>query len=176
LEIARKLVECIGNPEISSIPCLKLFKGTIKDQSDRTAYTPTSYPNSGGYPAGGGQTAYGGGVNGVSALRNRNAGAAAQGQGQGASDPQNTEEGEEDKPVELTLQGLLNALLQENDLVGQLLLDLGNYCRATALHVAELELASEGAVLDRKKVHVKESAYSHHDEVDERLGFLKFIA
>jgi hypothetical protein len=112
----------------------------------------------------------------VSALRNRNAGAATQGQGQGASDSQNPVDGEGEKPVELTLQGLLNTLLQENDLVGQLLLDLGNYCQNTAVHVAELEKASQLADLDRKKIHVKESAYSHHEEVGERLGFLKFIA
>lgn len=75
LEIALQLVESIGNPDLQSIPCLKLFKGLIKDQSERTAYSPTYYPQTGGgssYPAGGG-------VSGVSALRNRNAGATAQG-------------------------------------------------------------------------------------------------
>lgn len=74
LEVALKLVESIGNPDLQSIPCLKLFKGLIKDQSERTAYSPTYYPHSGGagtYPAGGG-------MSGVSALRNRNAGATAQ--------------------------------------------------------------------------------------------------
>jgi hypothetical protein len=31
-------------------------------------------------------------------------------------------------------------------------------------------------VLERTKVNVNGSAYTHHDEVDQRLEFLKFIA
>jgi len=79
LKLTLKLTECIGDKDTQSIPCLKLFKGLIKDQSERTAYNPSSYPSSGGYPAGGG--IYGAGVNGVSALRNRNAANAATAQG-----------------------------------------------------------------------------------------------
>lgn len=111
----------------------------------------------------------------MSALRNRNAATAAQGQGEGAPETEKAE-GEETKPVELTLQGVLNTLLQGSDLVGFLLLDLSNYCLSAAEYLGELSKASPEATLDRKKVNVKESVYSHHEEVEERLEFLKFIA
>lgn len=68
----------------------------------------------------------------------------------------------------------MNTLLTENDLVGRLLGDLGTYCQAAVSHL--LENASSGTVWDRKKLHVRGSPYSHHDEVAERLGFLKFVA
>jgi hypothetical protein len=71
---------------------------------------------------------------------------------------------------------VLNILINEHDLIGKLLEDLGNHCVATTLHVEELLRGAKSAILDRKKVHVKESTFSHHDEVEERLEFLKFIA
>lgn len=75
---------------------------------------------------------------------------------------------------ELTLQGVLSTLLTEKDLVGRLLGDLATYCQAAASYLQEQ--ASPGTAWDRKKVHVHGSPYSHHEEISERLGFLKFIA
>lgn len=59
-------------------------------------------------------------------------------------------------------------------MVGRVLEDFGTYCQATASFLQEQ--ASSGSVWDRKKLHVRGSPYSHHDEVSERLGFLKFLA
>ena len=45
-----QLTKILALEETPTIPCLKLLKGLIKDQSERTAYTPSTqtYPNNAG--------------------------------------------------------------------------------------------------------------------------------
>jgi len=177
-----RLLVCLGQPETPSLPVLKLLKGLIKDQSDRSAYTPattSSYPSTGvgSYPSTGvgqgqGATGYGGGATGGSALRTKAATTAQS----GAKQPQNaTQDGAK---KELSLQGILSSLLEEHNLMQGLLEDLARYCESVGEHLQELNLDQEGAssLQDRRKLHVKGGPYSHHEEVDERLQFVKFIA
>lgn len=106
-----RLLEALREPEKPSLPCLKLLRGLIKDQHDRSAYTSStastsytsaSYPAStlGSYPGLGGApatTAYSAGSTAGSALRNRT-GQQAQG---AASEPQDggNDASIEEKPV-----------------------------------------------------------------------------
>ena len=59
-----------------------------------------------------------------------------------------------------------------------LLEDLARYCECAKEHMKQLNLDQEGAgsLQDRRKMHVKGGIQSHHEEIDERLQFVKFIA
>jgi hypothetical protein len=77
LDMFFRLMKCLQDPETPSLPCLKLLKGLIKDQSERTSYmtqTTSTYP-AGGSSTGTGQaqatSGYGSGTTGGSALRTK---------------------------------------------------------------------------------------------------------
>jgi len=72
-EMFIKLLNCIKAPATPSIPCLKLLKGLIQDQSERTMYTSSTYSSSNytnNQQAQGGSSNYAG-TTGGSALRAR---------------------------------------------------------------------------------------------------------
>jgi hypothetical protein len=79
---------------------------------------------------------------------------------------------------ELSLQGILTSLHTEHGMTQILLDDLARYCESVGEHLQELNLDQEGAssLQDRRKLHVKGGPFPHHEEVDERLQFVKFIA
>ena len=62
-------------------------------------------------------------------------------------------------------------MIKDNNLVNVLLDNLSHY---TQLAKAKVTEANKDA--DRKKLQLVNSKYSHHEEVDERLQFLKYIA
>ena len=74
-----RLQECVRDPSTPSLPCLKLLKGLIQDESERTVQSPqttsTMVSTSGGGGSAGAQpqgtSAYGVGATGGSALRTR---------------------------------------------------------------------------------------------------------
>lgn len=53
-----------------------------------------------------------------------------------------------------------------------LLDDLASHSKAANEFVGALDKMPS----DRKKLFVNESQYSHHEEIDERLGFMKYVA
>lgn len=75
---------------------------------------------------------------------------------------------------ELTLQSVLSSLLTGDDnLIRDFLENLARYSEAA--NQAAKTAKAKGEV-DRKKLFVNGSMNSHHEEVAERLQFLKFIA
>ena len=72
--------------------------------------------------------------------------------------------------LDMTLGQSMHILLLECDLVGVVLANLSDYCTQARGKLS-------GAVdTDRKKLFLVNQRYSHHEEVDERLQFLKYIA
>jgi hypothetical protein len=170
-----RLVKCIASRETPSLPCFKLLQGLIKDQSERSTYTPSTttsgYPSTsvGTYPPQTG-SGYGGGTGG-SALRTKVSDPSQTPPDSSASTNAETT-GAVEKTVELTLQSALQKLISEENLMQHLLDDLGHYCSQVAEHLKD----QTGGKVDRRKLHVKGGPYSHHAEIDERLQFIKFIA
>jgi len=62
-------------------------------------------------------------------------------------------------------------LITENNLVNILIDNLSHYTTLAKQKATEANKSG-----DRKKLNLVNSKYSHHDEVDERLQFLKYIA
>jgi hypothetical protein len=184
LGMLARLQERLRDPETPSLPCLKLLKGLIQDQSERTGHTtqPAASGTSGigqGASAGGqgqGAGAYGSGATGGSALRSRlpDSAQAAKGEPQEPSRGSDGAGGEVPVARELTLQGILANLLNEQGLVGHLLEDLAHYYEAVRQHVQGIE--EQPASTDRHKLHVRGGLYSHHAEISERLQFIQFMA
>ena len=74
---------------------------------------------------------------------------------------------------ELTLAKSLDILITQRNLVGSLLGNLTKYClRVKAL----LPEGTTTDVTQRKKLNLVNPKYSHHDEIDERLSFIKYLA
>jgi hypothetical protein len=126
-----RLQECVRDPATPSLPCLKLLKGLVQDQSERTVYSPQTTStqastSGGGYSAAAqpqGSSAYGGGATGGSALRTRLPDSSPSPQDQPQRSPGEADEGEGEPVIqrELTLQSILASLLGEQGLVGHLL-------------------------------------------------------
>jgi hypothetical protein len=68
---------------------------------------------------------------------------------------------------------VLAQLQQDPGLVDGLLQDLTHYYGRAASYLQETQNAQP---VDRRKVFVFGSLYSHHEEIDERLQFIKFFA
>ena len=62
-------------------------------------------------------------------------------------------------------------MIQEGGLVETLLSNLSEYCRQAASKVKD-----DTDVSQRKKLFLVNAKYSHSDEIDERLQFIKYIA
>ena len=74
---------------------------------------------------------------------------------------------------ELTLAKSLDILITQRNLVGSLLGNLTKYClRVKAL----LPEGTTTDVSQRKKLNLVNPKYSHHEEIDERLSFIKYLA
>ncbi len=74
---------------------------------------------------------------------------------------------------ELTLAKSLDILITQRNLVGSLLSNLTKYCvRVKAL----LPIGTSTDVSQRKKLNLVNPKYSHHEEIDERLSFIKYLA
>jgi hypothetical protein len=67
---------------------------------------------------------------------------------------------------------VLAAILGERKLMEALLDDLAAHSKAANEFVGGLDKVPS----DRKKLFVNESQYSHHEEIDERLTFIKYVA
>jgi hypothetical protein len=75
----------------------------------------------------------------------------------------------DEEPEKLTLNKVLMELNSEGKLVQTVLENLRAYC--TAVREAGIEASA-----DRKKIHVYSKSYSHAEEIEERLSFLKLYA
>ena len=159
--LLQRLVKAMLAPETPTLSCLKLLKGLIKDQSERSPYGYHSQGNS--YMTGGMGTYPPTGSAGTGALRNRNGQ-----QAQGAESPEADEEDAKEQPPEevLTLQVVLSQLQKDPGLVDGLLQDLTGYYERAAKYLKET--AADQAT-ERRKIFVAGSLYAHHDEIDERL-------
>ena len=74
---------------------------------------------------------------------------------------------------ELTLAKSLDILITQRNLVSSLLSNLTKYC----LKVKTLLPAGHTSdVSQRKKINLVNPKYSHHEEIDERLSFIKYLA
>lgn len=73
-------------------------------------------------------------------------------------------------PEELTLTKSLEILLTEKNLVASLLKNLTKYCERVKALVGSADVSN------RKKLNLVNAKYSHHDEIDERLSFIKYLA
>ena len=62
-------------------------------------------------------------------------------------------------------------MVQEHNILDVYLDNMNQYCEA-----ANQFIAKENDSANRKKLYVNYGAYSHHDEIDKRLEFLKFFA
>jgi hypothetical protein len=74
---------------------------------------------------------------------------------------------EEIKDDEFTLNKSINSLLQEHKLIDIVMANFVDYAERARNH-----MSGE----NRKKLYLAGSKYSHHEEVDERLTFLRYIA
>lgn len=65
---------------------------------------------------------------------------------------------------------MIETLIKENQLITTVLNNLKHYC----------ELVNDKIVIipseSRKKLFLVNTKYSHHDEIDERLQFIKYVA
>lgn len=75
---------------------------------------------------------------------------------------------------ELNLQSSLTKLIQDNALVTVLIDNLSTYVQLARGKLAEL--GSKLVNIERKKINLVSPKYTHHEEVDERLQFLKYVA
>jgi hypothetical protein len=72
----------------------------------------------------------------------------------------------------MTLIDSLKSLISENQLVSVLIENLREYSRQ-----ARSKLQAGTAVNEaRKKCYLVNPKYSHHEEIDERLQFIKYLA
>jgi hypothetical protein len=71
----------------------------------------------------------------------------------------------------MTLQKSLGLIIQDEALPKVLLDNLTHYCNQARTKVTE-----QAKVETRKKVFLVNPKYSHHDEIDERLQFLKYVS
>lgn len=85
--------------------------------------------------------------------------------------PSKSEDSKTDEPP-MTLATSLSNLITEHDLIKILLANLKFYCEHSAAKVA----SGDYDVSQRKKLFILNPKYSHNDEIDERLQFLKYIA
>ena len=84
------------------------------------------------------------------------------------------QKGEESKVEEapLTLSTSLQKLITENELVKVLLVNLQYYCDEVNKRIG----SNEFDLTQAKKLFILNPKYSHTDEIDERLQFLKYLA
>lgn len=68
---------------------------------------------------------------------------------------------------------ILNDLQKNDDLVGHLLNNLAAYCDKVKQAVNENPALGQE---DRQKLFLVSSKHSHHDEINDRLSFLKYYA
>jgi hypothetical protein len=172
-EMMHRLHQTIKDPKTPSLPCLKLLRGLIADQSDRPATTGATGTQSSG------STAYSVGATGGSALRARLPDSQPQSEPTQATQGQGQDQEEGSEPVviaELTLQTVLTGLLADGALVSDVLDDLAHYSAALTKHVYQLKASNDAANLDRHKLHAVSTLDSHHEEIGERLEFLKYLA
>ena len=73
----------------------------------------------------------------------------------------------------MTLNDSLKSLISENQLVSVLIENLRDYANQ-----ARSKLSAGTAVINelRKKCYLVNQKYSHHEEIDERLQFIKYLA
>lgn len=176
-EMCIELVRLIKEGNLtSSVACIQLLQGIIKDQNDRVTTTSNYNYGSTTYSYGGGSSTYPPPYGTGSALRG--AGQGTQGAVGAANDPQDDRGDDEDKkedekPKELTLQQILSGLSKDHHIMDVLLANLAAYSNKV---VAQLSKSGKPAQADRKNLFIGNSVHSHHDEIDKRLDFIKFYA
>ena len=80
-------------------------------------------------------------------------------------------ESQQEIQQELTLYQSLSTLIHEHGLIQIILENLKHCCDIARSKVTEAHKNEQ-----RKKVYLLNSKYTHHEEIDERLQFLKYIA
>ena len=177
-EMCIDLVKLIKDGNLtSSVACIKLLQGIIKDQNDRVSTTSTyNYGGNTTYSYGGGSSTYPSAYGTGSALRG--AGGAQGSQGAGASEPQESKgDAEESKEAEaakeLTLQQVLSDLEKNHHIMDVVINNLASYCDKVT---AQLTKNPSDKDVERKKLFIGKSVHSHDAEIDHRLAFIKYYA
>lgn len=75
-----------------------------------------------------------------------------------------------EKKSELTLTGVIESLIKDNQLIVAILDNLKHYCHQVNEKVVTIPTEP------RKKLFLVNTKYSHFDEIDERLQFIKYLA